>query len=99
MTILNFPKRARRRRSDVANLRIWEAAGGRYRVVCSRCRFGPRKGRQAIAEVWRAEELIEFGTARMWTIISRHRRDGPAFRACQNAAQEASNSAGLEVPA
>ncbi len=94
MNILSFPQRSVRRQTEAANRRVWEAIGGRYRVVQSRCRFGPRRGRQAIAEVWRAEELTEFG----WSVISRHRRGGPAFRACQQAAKQASNSAGLEVP-
>jgi len=81
---LIFPKRCRRDTTETSRRRIWLAAGGMFRVVYSRCIFGPRRGRQAIPDVYRAERRKGPG----WDVISKHRTYPAAERACRRAAAE-----------
>jgi hypothetical protein len=68
--------------------RTWESWCGWYRIVHSRCLYGPRKGRQSIADVWYATKLaVESGNV-CWEVISRHRQRGPAVRACEKDARQ-----------
>jgi hypothetical protein len=68
--------------------RIWDSRCGFYRVVHSRCLYGPRKGRQALPDVWYAMKLTVMSGRTSWEIISQHRRRGPAARACENNAKK-----------
>jgi hypothetical protein len=68
--------------------RIWESGCGRYRVVHSRCLYGPRKGRQAIPDVWYAMKLATVSGRTCWEVISQHRGRGPAVRACEKDAKK-----------
>jgi len=77
--MIEFVKRPRRQTTLVSHRRIWLSLCGLYRVVESRCRYGPRKGPQAIPIVWYAERKNQWG----WEIISHHRKRGPAEKACQ----------------
>lgn len=79
---LVFPKRCRREITDTSRRRIWLAAGGLFRVVHSRCLFGPRRGWQAIPDVYRAE----FRRGPGWDVISKHRTQAAAERACRRVA-------------
>jgi len=78
--MIEFRKRPRIELTDAARRRIWLSAGGLYRVVESRCRYGPRKGPQAIPVVFYAQVASRWG----WEVISRHRGRGPAEAACQS---------------
>ena len=82
--MLAFPKRARRYTNATSRQRIWLSRCGLYRIVFSRGLFGPRRGRGAIRDVWRAEVRDQWG----WAVISSHRKWEPAFRACQSNARE-----------
>ncbi len=82
--MLTFPKRARRDQTVTSRRRIWLSRCGRYRIVFARCLFGPRRGSQAIHDVWRAEVRDQWG----WALLSGHRKWEPAFRACQSNARE-----------
>jgi len=75
---LKFKQRAEVVTDDVARRRIWQSRCGRYRVVHSQCVLGPRNGPDAVPDVWYA--LVR--QAGQWRLISRHRRRGPAERAC-----------------
>ena len=63
--------------------RVWESWCGWYRVVHSRCLYGPRKGRQAIPDVFYATKLVVVSGKTCWEVISEHRKRGPAARACE----------------
>ena len=75
--------------------RLWESWCGRYRVVHSRCLYGPRKGKQAIPDVWYATKLVVVSDNTCWEVISRHRQRGPAVRACEKDAKDASKGVPL----
>lgn len=68
--------------------RIWESWCGWYRVVHSRCLYGPRKGRQAIPDVYYATKLVVVPGKTCWDVLSRHRARGPAIRACERDANK-----------
>ena len=85
---LVWKKRATVSVSATHRRRTWESRCGWYRIVHSRCLFGPRKGRQAIADVWYATKLVVESGSACWEVISRHRQRGPAVRACEKDAQE-----------
>lgn len=68
--------------------RIWESRCGWYRVVHSRCLYGPRKGRQAIPDVYYARKLVVVPGRTCWDVISQHRERGPAIRACERDAKK-----------
>ncbi len=63
--------------------RLYESRCGRFRVVWSRCLFGPRKGPQAILDVWYACHLEHINGRPVWSILSKHRKRAPAFAACE----------------
>ena len=86
--MLTFSPRARRDTTATSRRRIWPSRCGRYRIVFARCKFGPRRGRQAIPDVWRAEVHDRWG----WAPMSGHRKREPAFRACQAAARNGQNA-------
>ncbi len=67
--------------------RIWETRCGWYRVVHSRCLYGPRKGRQAISDVYYATKLVVVSERTCWEVISQHRERSPAVRACEKDAK------------
>ncbi len=73
--------------------RTWESLCGWFRVVHSRCLYGPRKGRQAIPDVWYAMKLVVGSDSTCWEVISRHRQRGPAVRACEKDAKKTSHEA------
>ena len=77
---LKWKRRAKVTMTDVSRRRTWESLCGRYRVVHSRCLFGPRKGPQAIPDRWDAIRLTD---GRRWDGISRHRKKESAIRACE----------------
>ncbi len=68
--------------------RIWESRCGWYRVVHSRCLYGPRKGRQAIPDTCYATKLVVVSGRTCWEVISQHRERGPAIRACERDAKK-----------
>ncbi|NQU21668.1 MAG: hypothetical protein HQ567_10320 [Candidatus Nealsonbacteria bacterium] len=68
--------------------RTWQSRCGWYRVVHSRCLFGPRKGRQAIADVFYATKLVVVSGSTCWEVISQHRKRGPAVRSCEQDARK-----------
>ena len=68
--------------------RVRESRCGWYRVVYSRCLYGPRKGRQAIPDVFYAMKLVVVSRTICWEVISEHRKRGPAFRACEKDAKK-----------
>jgi len=76
-----FARRAWRDQTLTADRKIWVSRCGRYRVVFSRCRYGPRTGRQAIADRYYAQ-VIDPNTGH-WGIISQHRVEARAFDACR----------------
>ena len=85
---LAWKKRARVVVGATHRRRTWESRCGWYRIVHSRCLYGPRKGRQAIPDVWYATKLVvESGNA-CWEVISRHRQRGPAIGACEKDARK-----------
>jgi len=67
--------------------RIRESRCGWYRVVHSSCLYGPRKGRQAIPDVFYAMKLVVVSRRICWEVISEHRKRGPAFKACEKDAK------------
>ena len=73
--------------------RTWESHCGRYRVVHSRCLYGPRKGPQAMPDVWYAMKPIVVSGNVCWEVISQHRKRGPAVRACEKDAQKNQDTA------
>jgi len=81
---LTFPRRCRRDTTTTSRRRIWLAAGGLFRVVYSRCMFGPRRGPRAIPDVYRAERRHGPG----WDVISKHRTQSAAERACCRASAD-----------
>jgi len=68
--------------------RIWESLCGWYRVVHSRCLYGPRKGKQAIPDVFYAMRLVVTSRTVSWEKISEHRKQTPAFKACEKDAKK-----------
>ena len=84
---LAWKKRARVVVGATHRRRTWESRCGWYRIVHSRCLYGPRKGRQAIADVWYATKLVVESGSACWEVISRHRQRGPAARACEKDAR------------
>lgn len=68
--------------------RIWESRCGWYRVVHSRCLYGPRRGKQAIPDVFYAMKLVVTSGRTCWEVISRHRQRGTAVRACEKDARK-----------
>ena len=83
-----FPVRPRREQGEAANYWIWTSRCGRFRVVRSVCRYGPRRGPKAIPQLWRVErlELIadrEGRGQRFWRILSLHYQRAAAFRAAE----------------
>ncbi len=70
--------------------RLYESRCGRFRVVHSRCLFGPRKGPQAILDVWYACHLERINGRPVWSILSKHRKRAPAFAACEHASRHRS---------
>ena len=81
--MLRFKKRAKIVTGDVSRRRTWETWCRRYRVVHSRCLFGPRHGPQSVPDVYYALVCERH----QWHILSRHRRRDPAMRACQTHAR------------
>ena len=81
--MIEFRKRAKRETTLSAERSIWETWCGSYRVVFSRSRFGPRKGRQAIADEYRAEVRRKINGRWCWAVISRHKRRERALEACR----------------
>ena len=88
-------KRARTETTIAARRRIWESRCGRFRVVHSRCLFGPRKGPQAIGDRWYALAAERVDGRVVWSLISRHRKRVPAFDACRRAANGKTGSVGV----
>ncbi|HVA50161.1 MAG TPA: hypothetical protein VNH11_27595 [Pirellulales bacterium] len=80
-----WSRRPRRETTIVADRWIWRDRGGRYRVVRSRSRFGIRP------DTWYALHLADLGGRRCWSILSRHRRRGAAFAACDRHAARLRN--------
>lgn len=72
--------------------RIRQSQCGWYRVVHSRCLYGPRKGRQAIPDSFYAMKLVVVSRRICWDVISEHRTPGPAFRACEKDAKNNRNA-------
>jgi hypothetical protein len=68
--------------------RIRQSRCGWYRVVYSRCLYGPRRGRQAIPDVFYAMKLAVVSRRICWEAISEHRKQGPALRACEKDAKK-----------
>lgn len=85
---LVWKKRARVVTGATHRRRIWESWCGWYRVVHSRCLYGPRKGRQAISDVFYAMKLVVVSQRICWEVISEHRKRGPAARACEKDAEK-----------
>ncbi len=74
---LVWRKTARRDETLVAHRRIWYSRCGRYRVV--ECR-----PKVSLPVCFYAEELRDTDPSVVaWDVISRHRKRGPAFEACQ----------------
>lgn len=84
---LSWKKRARVVAGATHRRRIWESRCSWYRVVHSRCLYGPRKGRQAIPDVFYAMKLVVVSGRICWETISQHRKRGPAARACEQDAK------------
>lgn len=80
---LLWPMRAKVVTGPTHRRRIRESRCGWYRVVHSRCLYGPRKGKQAIPDVWYAMKLVVVSGRTCWEIISQHRQQDPAVRACE----------------
>ena len=68
--------------------RIRESRCGWYRVVHSRCLYGPRQGKEAIPDVFYAMKLVIVSRRICWEVISEHRKQGPALRACEQDAKK-----------
>ena len=85
---LQWKKRATIVVGSTHRRRIWESRCGWYRVVHSRCLYGPRKGRQAISDVYYATKLVVVSGRTCWEVISQHRERGPAVRACDKDAKK-----------
>ena len=85
---LQWNKRATVVLGSTHGRRIRESHCGWYRVVHSRCLYGPRKGRQAIADVFYAMKLVVVSRRVCWEVISQHRKQGPAIRACEEDARK-----------
>jgi len=81
--MLQFPTRCQSDTTATSSRRIWLSRCGRFRVLHSRCLFGPRTGDDAIRDVFRAEVLDQFG----WDVISRHRTHARAIKACRRFAR------------
>ena len=90
---LTWQKRARVVVGPTHRRRIWESRCGRYRVVHSRCLYGPRKGPQAIPDTWYAVKLVVVSGNVCWEVVSRHRKRGPAVRSCERDAKNVSGGA------
>ncbi len=90
---LAWEKRARVVVGPTHRRRIWESRCGRYRVVHSRCLYGPRKGPQAIPDTWYAMKLVVVSGNVCWEVVSRHRQRGPAVRSCERDAKNVSGGA------
>jgi len=86
-TMIEFKKRAKKETTPAAERRIWESWCGNYRVVFSRCRFGPRKGRAAIRDEYRAEVRQQIDGRWCWAVISRHKKRERALEACKRNAE------------
>jgi hypothetical protein len=85
---LQWKKRATVVIGSTHRRRIRESRCGWYRVVHSRCLYGPRKGRQAIPDVFYAMKLVVISRRICWKVISEHRKQGPALRACEKDAKK-----------
>jgi hypothetical protein len=68
--------------------RIWLSRCGWYRVVHSRCLYGPRKGKQAIPDVFYAMKFVVTSGRSCWEVISQHRRRERAVLACEKDARK-----------
>lgn len=78
--MIKFAKRSRRDDTDVADRRIWSSLCQRYRIVESRPRYGPRRGKGAEPVRYYAQGLYKWG----WGRISQHRLKARAIKACRD---------------
>lgn len=85
---LVWKKRATIATGPTHRRRIWETRCGWYRVVHSRCLYGPRKGKEAIPDVFYAMKLVVLPGRTCWEKISEHRKRGPAAKACEKDARK-----------
>ena len=80
MTTIEWRKRRSRRLGDTAEYWITQSVCGRYRVVEANSLYG-------LPRVYRAMQREEITTPRgprtSWSIISTHRKPGPAKAACE----------------
>lgn len=84
-------KRPRTEVTVAARRRVWESRCGRFRVIRSHCRYGPRKGPKAIVDRFyalRLEQIAGRGKPGVWTIISIHRVRHRAMQACEEACKK-----------
>ena len=83
MTTIEWRKRRSRQLGDAAEYWITQSACRRYRVVEARSLYG-------LPRVYRAMRWEEITTPRgprgSWSIISTHRKPGPAKAACEQVA-------------
>lgn len=82
-------KRRTRTRETVASVeRAWESKCGRFRVVCSRIKYGTTSPRGSYPPRWHALEACRCCDGReVWSPLpgSPFRAPGPAFRAAETA--------------
>ena len=75
--MLEWKKRCKTDVTIVSNRKIWETKCGRYKVIFSQIRYG--RGPNGIPDTYYAISLKDGQES----IISRHRKKGPAMRACE----------------
>ena len=75
--MLEWKKRCRKDSTIISDRKIWETKCGMYKVVFSQIRFG--KGPDGIPDTYYAICMDEDGEK----IISKHRKKGPAEKACE----------------
>ena len=91
-----FPSPPSRQVTETSERWIWLSRCRRFRVVQSRCRYGPSKGPQAMPLSWRVERFEPADQLRPWggwRILSSHSLPLDAFQAA-----EALIKAGKEAP-
>ena len=81
--MLDWPRAPRRETTIAARRRIWQSRDRRFRVVHSAYLY------RGLADCWYALDYDPL--TETWNIISRHRRRGPAFRACEKVARQKSS--------